>query len=286
MNRFSALILAILFLALSGCASFWNREAGRVCPADPREPEGSAGCIRATAALGYEYAVLAALAYTPRTPHDFRPPVGIVESEACTDAACDGAPGYQYRVFHRIRDGAIIEKVIAFRGTDEGADWKPNLLGTKAQNRAALATFLRVRGDGVVPVSVTGDSLGGALAVQVSMCHPVHMRVALNASPRFYKRLCPGGRALPSPTDANQRLFLFSESGEILGPTRWIGRNPDQLATRVNCRIGESPIAQHDVRRLAACLIHRAAQGGSDAARRYRDQNREAFEAFLPQPQD
>lgn len=286
MKPLSALVLAALALGLSGCVSFWNREARAACPADPRERLGAPGCIQATAAEGYEYAVLAALAYTPKTPEDFRPPEGIVESEACTSPACDGASGYQYRIFHRIREGVVIEKIIAYRGTDEGADWKPNLLGTKAQNRAALATFLRVRGDGAVPVSVTGDSLGGALAVQVSMCHPVHMRVALNASPRFYRRLCPGGRAHPRPADANQTRLLFSEHGEILGPTRWLGRNPDQLATRVNCTVGESPVAQHDVRRLAACMVHRAIQGGSQAARRYRDENRQAFEVFLPDPRD
>jgi len=256
------------------------------CPADPGQAFNTAGCVRATAAEGYEYALLAALAYNPRPPNDFGLPEGFIAAAGCSEPACDGAEGYQYRIFHRVRGGEVVEKVIAYRGTDEGADWKPNLLGTKAQNRAALATFLKERGDGSVPVSVTGDSLGGALAVQVSMCHPVHRRVALNSSPRFYRKLCPGGRALPRPADADRRLFLFSEHGEVLGPTRWLGRNPDQLATRVNCRSGESPIAQHDVRRLAACLTHRAIEGGSEAAKVYKARNAGAFRVYLPSPVD
>jgi hypothetical protein len=57
------------------------------------------------------------------------------------------------------------------------------------------------------------------------------------------------------------------------------------LATRINCIVGENTISQHDVRRLAACMIHRAVQGGSEEARRYRDANRAAFDRYLPNPQ-
>lgn len=286
MSRLKPLLIALLLLGTTGCASVWHTRETRTCPADPGEVLNTPGCIRATAALGYEYAVLAALAYEPKASPDLAPPPGVVEVEACTEPACDGALGYQYRVFHRVRDGQVVEKIIAYRGTDGKGDWSANLFGRKDQNRAALATFLKVRGDGNIPVSVTGDSLGGALAVQVSLCHPVHRRVALDASPRFYKRLCPGGLALPRPADASTKLLLFSETGEILGPTRWLGRNPDQLATRVNCIGGENTISQHDVRRLAACMIHRAVQGGSDSARRYRDENRRAFDRYLPNPKD
>ena len=286
MIRFHMLAAIVLVLALSGCASFGSRDQTRACPADPNQVFNSQGCIQATAAEGYEYAVLAALAYEPKPPPDFGVPEGFVVAESCAEPACDGTEGYQYRVFHRLRGQQIVEKVIAFRGTDGRDDWAANIFGNKDQNRAALATFLKVRGDGSIPVSVTGDSLGGALAVQVSMCHPVHKRVALDSSPRFYKSLCPGGRAITRPTDADRTLLLFSEHGEILSPTRWLGRNPDQLATQVNCVSGESPVAQHDVRRLAACMVHRASQGGSEDARRYRDKNRLALDKFLPDPTD
>jgi hypothetical protein len=285
MSRLKPLLIALFLLGTTGCASFWNARETSSCPADPRENLNTPGCIRATAALGYEYGVLAALAYEPQASPDLAPPAGVVEAESCMEIACDGAKGYQYRVFHRVRDRQVAEKIIAFRGTDGKGDWSTNLFGRKDQNRAALATFLKVRGDGTVPVSVTGDSLGGALAIQVSMCHPVHRRVALDASPRFYKSLCPGGRALPRPADADTKLLLFSETGEILSPTRWLGRNPDQLATRVNCIVGENTISQHDVRRLAACMIHRAVEGGSEEARRYRDANRPAFDRYLNNPQ-
>lgn len=286
MSHLRALALSALVLGLVGCASVPDRDEARACPADPREVMGAPGCIRATAAAGYEYAVLAALAYDPETSPDFAAPAGLVAVESCAEPACEGARGYQYRVFDRIRDGRVVERIIAFRGTDGPGDWSANIFGRKDQNRAALATFARVRGDGAIPVSVTGDSLGGALAVQVSMCHPVHRRVALNASPRFYRSLCPEGRVVPPSADADQRLFLFSETGEILWITRWLGRNPDQLATRVNCIRGEDTISQHSVRRLAACMIHRAVQGGSEEARRYRDENRGAFARFLPDPAD
>lgn len=286
MSRLKLLFIALLLLGATGCATPGPSASSKPCPANPAETLNTSGCIRATAALGYEYAVLAALAYEPPGAPDLAPPAGVVEADACTEIACDGALGYQYRVFHRVRDGQVVEKIVAFRGTDGKGDWSTNLFGRKDQNRAALATFLKVRGDGSVPVSVTGDSLGGALAIQVSMCHPVHRRVALDASPRFYKSLCPGGRALPRPADASTKLLLFSETGEILSPTRWAGRNPDQLATRVNCIGGENTIAQHDVRRLAACMIHRAVQGGSDDARRYIDENRPAFDRYLPDPKD
>ncbi|WP_397395979.1 hypothetical protein [Phenylobacterium sp.] len=286
MIRFHMLAVAGLVLALSGCASTGSRDQTRVCPADPNQVVNSQGCINATAAEGYEYAVLAALAYEPKPPPDFDIPEGFVVAESCAEPACDGTEGYQYRVFHRIRGEQIVEKVIAFRGTDGRDDWATNIFGNKDQNRAALATFLKVRGDGSIPVSVTGDSLGGALATQVSMCNAVHKRVAFNSSPRFYQSLCPGGRAVARPTDANRTLLLFSEYGEALGPTRWLGRNPDQWSTPVNCMSGASPVDQHDVRRLAACMIHLASEGRSEDARRYRDRNRLAFDKFLPNPAD
>jgi hypothetical protein len=293
MSRLKLLFIALLLLGATGCATPRPSASSKPCPANPDKVLNTTGCTQAAAALGYEYAVLAELAYDPKAKPDrasrkalaepiLAPPPDVVEAEACTELACDGALGYQYRVFHRVRDGRVIEKIIAFRGTDGKGDWSTNILGRKDQNRAALATFLKVRGDGAIPVSVTGHSLGGALATQVSMCNPVHMRVSFDASPRFYQSLCPGGRAIPRPADAGVKLLHFSEYGEFLGPFRLLGRDPDQLTTPVNCERRQNTIGQHSIRQLTECIVDHAILGGSDQARRYKEENLDAFEKYLP----
>ena len=282
MSHLRVLALSALVLALTGCASVPDRDEARACPADPATALNTPRCVEATAALGFEYAILAALAYEPAPPPDFSPPPGVTETESCTETACEGVAGYQYRVFSRVRYGKVVERIIAFRGTDQRADWATNIFGKKGQNRAALETFLKVRGDGSVPVSVTGHSLGGALATQVSMCYPVHMRVSFDSSPRFYQRLCPGGRAIPKPADAGVKLLHFSEYGEFLGPLRLIGRDPDQITTPLDCVSQQHTIDQHSIRQLTVCMVNISITGGSEEAQQYREQNINVFDKYMP----
>lgn len=236
-------------------------------------PYQSDPCIAETAATFYEYAILAILAYkrspdeepnqVPRLSDGLTLPSGFTERPdlVCKTTKCANPPGFQYSVFERVLNGRPVELVIAFRGSDERVDWLSTNFGlgrrARLQRWAALATYQRIAALSDLPISVVGDSLGGALAAQVALCHPTYRRVILDSSPRFRRSDCNSGAVPAQPADIFLRNQLFYERGEALQYVRSVTNRPTQLETRFNCIGGWNPVKQHAGARLAACVVRR-----------------------------
>lgn len=255
MLRFIAILS--FFLVITACATQSDKaiDSNR-CPVAENAMLGDPICFQRAAERNYEYAILATLAYDElksqaKGMKRFPMPPGFQKSTFETSSAFDRVTGFQFEIFDRIEDEEVVERIISFRGTDEfWADWiSKNLLGSKGQNRAALDLFDEVR-TSAEKVSVTGDSLGGALATQVSICHRVHQRLFLNTSPRFLTKLCVDANGLK---ENKNNTFLFQEAGQFLGITTPFNYST-QFYTKVDCMERQSSFKQHNARALAACI--------------------------------
>lgn len=102
--------------------------------------------------------------------------------------------------------------VIAFRGTDDKNDWlKGNL--TKAQYLDADNLFsMIVKDNPGIKITTTGHSLGGGLAVHVSLANQGVNAFVFDASPRLFAHKNYG--------KYNNRVVLAYDTGEILEPLR------------------------------------------------------------------
>jgi pimeloyl-ACP methyl ester carboxylesterase len=115
-------------------------------------------------------------------------------------------------------DGRVEEVAVVFKGTDftSVADWRTNLaLIEPRQHREAYqyvrGVLDRWRGKGVRVVA-TGHSLGGALALNMSLRFPNVHFIGFDPSPRAFHGV---GRYGPA-----DRLLIY-ERGEILSFLRW-----------------------------------------------------------------
>jgi hypothetical protein len=161
--------------------------------------------------------------------------------------------GFAYAVFARREAGRTREIIIAYRGTENFADWwHGNLLFT--QNHRGLELYRKWKkkaeamGDNV-KVSVTGHSLGGAIATYVSLVEKGANCYVFNASPRF--------RREATPVPDNHRVSVV-EYGEVNKALRVFGRSPTQTYLSIGCSRGNA-IKQHSMRALAECLTAAAA---------------------------
>lgn len=160
--------------------------------------------------------------------------------------------------------------VIAFRGTDFDSllDWKTNFsLSEPQQFEQAIEYFRSVRKQKPdAEITVTGHSLGGAIALNISLRESNVSAVAFNSSPRVFF----GNLSKP----ANYRAQLY-EVGEVLDVlTGWYLR----LRLPDNTRYGNynfldyklrtvSPIPEHGIYELARGLILVAMMRGDEDAR-------------------
>lgn len=150
----------------------------------------------------------------------------------------------------------LLARVIAFRGTDKGSssDFFHGLLGNSQRNGArevygAERAALDVAGMGNVPIEVTGHSLGGALATQISIDNPGVKAFVFNTSPFF------GGDPL---TNATARTSIYKR-GEFLRALRTFKAPPAADAFVINCNPSASAGRKHNIRKLADCLTWVAA---------------------------
>ncbi len=170
--------------------------------------------------------------------------------------------GFNYTVYDkRNADGALERRVIAFRGTDRSqlTDWFYGNLGS-TQREQGLALYERERGklnaDGGkgVPITVTGHSLGGAIAIQVSLAHEGVDAYVFNTSPRYQ---------LVQP-NANRRIAI-AERGDFLEALRSRSMPVRQDMLIINCRPLRSNVGDHSIRKLADCVTWIAAASDAGA---------------------
>jgi hypothetical protein len=164
--------------------------------------------------------------------------------------------GFNYTVYDkRSPAGALERRVIAFRGTDPGqvADWFYGNIGS-TQRDQGLALYASERakldqsGSKSVPIAVTGHSLGGAIAIQVSLAHPGVDAYVFNTSPRYQ---------LVQP-NANRRVAI-AERGDLLEALRSRSMPVRQDLLVINCLPRGNTVTDHSVRKLAECVTWIAA---------------------------
>ena len=91
--------------------------------------------------------------------------------------------GLQYELFGWQESGQTQRLTLAFRGTDELIDWWHGAItGTQYQQALAITAGIRKQYPGL-PLVVTGHSLGGGLALHVSMLMEQVSAYAFNPSP-------------------------------------------------------------------------------------------------------
>ena len=259
---------------LSGCLhSFQNNEQ------IPLSCSGSSAWsneIIATAEETYLYAILANNSYDNHVSSR-RVDIDLPSSISLIEAVPNDDVGLAYNVYLK-SDDQTPEVVIAFRGSEPGwLDWFTGNVRGKQLGRA-LEVFENWKSRDAYSgheFSVTGDSLGGSLATQVSLCHPVKIAVSLDTSPRFKSTLCkPDGAIL-----GENNRHSITERGEILKWTRLFGREATQTYTSLDCQ-SEGLIGDHNVYGLARCLTRIASERPDSDANLVIDLNADIFSKY------
>lgn len=255
------LLAALAPLALAGCITplpdlTQSRSPCRM------EPGGWCDFVREAAQASYGYAMLSSNAYQDddsftSLPLAFEP----------RQAADNDGSGLAYSVFDRfeVRDGQrgrLLARVIAFRGT-EGTSWNDLFSGTLGdrQRFGARAVYVAERamldaaGMADVAIEVTGHSLGGALATQISIEHPEVKAFLFNTSPFF--------TGDPMLNDTNR--LAVSERGEFLRLLRRYKAGAAAEQVVINCNPSATAGSKHSIRKLADCLLWIAAYGDREA---------------------
>ena len=250
-------------LMFSGCASYTKVQTNTKIPQTYSSPDAKwSDQIIRTASETFLYAQLALNAYNcddqtldvPTGNYKLPP---TVERVLC---AKNDKYGMAYNLYKKT-GGSKPEIIIAFRGSElNWLDWFTGNVRGK-QLRGALTVFDDVKESYPNHIySVTGDSLGGSLATQVSLCNKVNISVSLNTSPRFKAKLCKD-----NPIFEENNRHSIVQRGEILGVLRKFGREATQTYTSLPCSKGTS-VSKHDVAKLSKCLTEIAQMNGDKAA--------------------
>lgn len=163
------------------------------------------------------------------------------------------------------RDKNDQKLVLVFRGTDHPVKdfisgmypkfWKVN---NTAQNGYALKVFDLFEKKHKEKIKVVaGHSLGGGIAMHVSLHKDNLKTFSFNGSPVFKK------------DQENERInerYSIVENGDWLKIFRAPGREATQCYTSLNCISGK--IDQHGITELANCLTYKAAMAGDKDAKK------------------
>jgi hypothetical protein len=250
-----ALLCAGLAGTLSACATTTGADAllgnGECVPG----PGGWCGYTHDIAGTVWPYAQMSADSYGDED--EFAPSAHYVSRWR----SCDDEIGFAYEIFDRMENSALKEVVVAFRGTEDLADWwYGNILGV--QNRRGLELIriifeqLDRAGYAGVPVTVTGHSLGGGIAHYVSLrelptgdggTRTVAASYVFNNSPRYWRG------------PARVERIAVVERGELLSLFRGPAIEATQQYLSLDCRPGFHPLSDHKIRALAECVTWIAA---------------------------
>lgn len=229
----------ILSAALLGCSSV---------PMNKADKDDLERRLQNSANIGFIYAQIAENTYYPHNTFKFPQNIENVEN-----IGNDGF-GFAYSIFNVKDNGHVKEVVLSFRGTDQIRDWPiGNILAL--QNSRGLNAYKKLREETPenIPVAVVGHSLGGAIALHVSLREPNVKTFVFNTSSRFTR-----GKALD-----NER-YSYSEYGEANKILRTFTIDPKWTHTIVGCTLG-GPLKNHAQDKLAVCLTKKASQELPDA---------------------
>lgn len=248
-------------LMLSGCITPYPDITQSRSPCRT-EPGGWCDFVRDAAVQSYGYAMLSSNAYQDDDTYPALPLVFFPRDIADNDES-----GLAYSVFdrHTVKDGKrgdLVARVIAFRGTEFGStsDIFSGSLGDGQREGARMVYATeRARLDAEdyqhVAIEVTGHSLGGALATQISIDNPGVKAFVFNTSPFF------SGDPMTNDMD---RLSV-AERGEFLRVLRRYKAPPAADVLVINCNPSANAGQKHSIRRLADCLTWIAAYGDAQA---------------------
>lgn len=206
------------------------------------------------------YALMSSNAYDDKTQYEIPGWLRMARLESASGLGLD----------EWVREGSDpVEKVVAFRGTNFTSlkDWKTNLgLVEPWQHRQAYEYIAKLRqSEPATLLTVTGHSLGGALALNMSQRFDGLPAVAFNSSPRAF---------FAAEGKKNDRILAW-ETGEFLNAFRrpWLGaRMRDAQRMRFNFidynwHNSLKPIAEHGMYPLSRALLISAVANGNALAR-------------------
>jgi putative lipase involved disintegration of autophagic bodies len=226
LTRVQSLPIAAISLAISAVAAI---ALGQTKPDDAAQPQAIAP---ATAAKYAAYAMMSSNAY-----HKTDWPVFAVEKLGWVLIDRDGKPtrnasrehrdtGLAYDIYEKQRGDEV---VFAFRGTDSKRDYLfgnfsvPPLSRQYSQANREVADYAKDHPK--KKLTVTGHSLGGGIALGVSVHHGVDA-VTFDSSPRIFDGL--GERNLPAT-----RVLIYQD-GEILEHLRKHWRKMSEIIPKEN----------------------------------------------------
>jgi len=144
------------------------------------------------------------------------------------------------------------EVVIAFRGTDDKKDWKYGniAIDVNGQYNDADELFKLVKSEygQNIKITTTGHSLGGGLAIHVSLRNRDVNAFVFNPSPRFF--------STDSYDKYNNRVVIVYESGEILSLIRPLFTTLRKIKYEKYMFnfLGGNSVSEHGIEAFARCM--------------------------------
>ncbi len=238
------LLALVVFTFLASCSTL---------PKEKAVTKDVESAIKAEALLGYEYAQMAENTYKPYDT--FTLPENILTLE---NVDSDWS-GLAYSTFHRKEDGKLKEVILSFRGTENNWVWFKdwifgNIIGLQNNRGLKIYKQLRKNTPSDVPITVIGHSLGGAIALHISLREENVKTFVFNTSSRFTR-----GKALD-----NER-HSYAEYADVNKILRVFAIAPKWTHSIYSCTFG-NPIKNHAQDDLAACLTFCASKTKDNAA--------------------